>query len=92
MVIADALDGTGFFAGVLAASGDYDVAAAISNTLLYLAVGGVAAWAFGVLGGSERRRVEAEAALAEERAARIRIENGSRWRPFPTIRSCRPWP
>jgi signal transduction histidine kinase len=102
IVIADALDGTGFFvggfpftsvlmwgyaygipgglgsaavlAGVLAASGGYDVAAAISNTVLYLAVGGVAAWAFGVLRGSERRRVEAETALAEERTARIRIE------------------
>jgi hypothetical protein len=29
--------------GVLAASGDYDVAAAISNSVLYLVVGGVAA-------------------------------------------------
>jgi signal transduction histidine kinase len=102
IVVADALDGRGFFvggfpttsvllwgyaygipgglgsaallAGVLAATGDYDLTAAISNFVLYLAVGGVAAWAFQVLRGSERRRVEAETALAEERAARIRVE------------------
>jgi signal transduction histidine kinase len=61
-------------AGVLAATGDYDLAAAISNFVLYLAVGGVAAWAFQVLRANERRRVEAEAALDEERAARIRVE------------------
>ena len=102
IVVADALDGRGFFvggfpttsvllwgyaygipgglgsaallAGVLAATGDYDLAAGISNMVLYLAVGGVAAWAFQVLRANERRRVEAEAALDEERAARIRSE------------------
>jgi signal transduction histidine kinase len=102
IVIADALDGRGFFvggypttsvliwgyayripgglgsaallAGMLVATGDYDVATSISNFVLYLAVGGVAAWAFQVLRANERRRVEAETALAEERAARIRIE------------------
>ena len=102
IVVADSLDGQGFFvggfpatsvllwgyaygipgglgsgallAGVLVGTGDYDLAAAIGNIVLYLAVGGVAAWAFQVLRANERRRVEAETALAEERAARIRVE------------------
>jgi signal transduction histidine kinase len=102
IVVADALDGSGFFVGgfpttsvllwgyaygipgglgsaaliaaVIAVMGDYDLASNISSFVLYLAVGGVAAWAFGVLRGSERRRVEAEAALDRERAARIRVE------------------
>ena len=72
--IPGGLGSAAVLAGVLAATGDYDLTAAISNIVLYLAVGGVAAWAFQVLRGSERRRVEAEAALADERAARIRVE------------------
>jgi signal transduction histidine kinase len=42
--------------------------------VLYVAVGGVAAWAFQVLRNSELGRLRAEAELEEERGARIRSE------------------
>ncbi len=102
IVVADALDGRGFFVGgfpttsvlfwgyayripgglgsaallaaAIVAPGDYDLAGSISVIVLYLAVGGVAAWAFEALRANERRRIEAEAALEEERAARIRSD------------------
>lgn len=48
-----------------------------TDAVLYLAVGGVAAWAFDVLRTSERRRIEAESELERERAARIRSEERS---------------
>ncbi len=44
------------------------------DSVLYLAVGGVAAWAWDVLRNNERRRLAAEAELESERAARIRSE------------------
>ena len=102
IVVADALDGGGFFIGgfpttsvlfwgyayripgglgsaallatAIVAPGSYDLAGSISVIVLYLAVGGVAAWAFEALRGNERRRLEAEAALEQEQAARIRSE------------------
>lgn len=46
----------------------------ITNSVLYIAVGGVAAWAFQVLRNSELGRLRAEAELEEERGARIRSE------------------
>jgi signal transduction histidine kinase len=72
--IPGGLGSAALLAMVIVATGDYDLAGAISNIVLYLAVGGVAAWAFEVLRANERRRVEAEVALAEERTARIRSE------------------
>ncbi|MGH8872628.1 MAG: sensor histidine kinase [Acidimicrobiia bacterium] len=51
-----------------------DLTGNIATSVLYLAVGGVAAWAFEVLRSSERGRLRAEAELEEERAARIRSE------------------
>jgi signal transduction histidine kinase len=59
--------------GVVAA-GVFNLAGNIVTAILYVAVGGAAAWAFEVLRSSELRRVRAEADLEEERAARIRIE------------------
>jgi len=54
--------------------GDAGLANSIVTVVLYLAVGGVAAWAFEVLRTSEAGRLRAEAELEEERAARIRFE------------------
>ena len=50
------------------------LAGRIGNSVLYVAVGGVAAWAFQALRDNERRRLQAEADLEDERAARIRSE------------------
>jgi signal transduction histidine kinase len=72
--IPGGLGSAALLSGAIVATGDYDFAGAISNIVLYLAVGGVAAWAFQVLRANEQRRLEAEAALAEERATRIRVE------------------
>ncbi len=58
----------------LVSAGVFNLAGNIATAILYLAVGGVAAWAFDVLRSSERRRVRAEAELEAERAARIRSE------------------
>ncbi len=51
-----------------------DVTGNVTDSVLYLAVGGVAAWAFETLRHSERRRIGAEAALESERSARVRSE------------------
>jgi signal transduction histidine kinase len=50
------------------------LATRIGNAVLYIAVGGVAAWAFQVLRDNELKRLQAEADLEEERAARVRSE------------------
>ncbi len=62
--------------GVVAA-GEFNLAGNIVTAILYLAVGGAAAWAFEMLRSSELRRVRAEADLEAERAARIRVEERS---------------
>jgi len=54
--------------------GDSGLASSVVTVVLYLAVGGVAAWAFQVLRISELGRLRAEAELEEEHAARIRFE------------------
>ncbi len=51
-----------------------DLSGNIATSVLYLAVGGVAAWAFEALRSSEGRRLRAEAELENERGARIRSE------------------
>ena len=58
----------------LIVTGDYDLAGSTALAILFLAVGGVAAWAFGVLRTSESRRLQAEAELEQERSIRIRSE------------------
>jgi signal transduction histidine kinase len=58
----------------IVAIGESDLAGSVAIAVLYLAVGGVAAWAFEVLRDSERGRLRAESALVEEHAARIRFE------------------
>lgn len=54
--------------------GVFNLAGNVVTAILYLAVGGVAAWAFESIRTSERRRIRAESELEAERAARIRIE------------------
>ncbi|MGH8915399.1 MAG: sensor histidine kinase [Acidimicrobiia bacterium] len=66
--------GIGAAAVVTIAVSQSDLTRNIGNVVLYLVVGGVAAWAFEVLRSSERRRLRAEAELEQERGARIRSE------------------
>lgn len=75
--IPGGLGSAALLSAAIVAPGGYELTGGISIVVLYLAVGGVAAWAFEVLRANERRRVEAEAALEEERAARIRSEERS---------------
>lgn len=71
------------------AVGDFDLAGGIVAAILYLVVGGVAAWAFEVLRGSEQGR------LAARPASRWKGRSGSGWRseprsqPICTTRCCR---
>jgi signal transduction histidine kinase len=72
--IPGGLGSASVISAAIVTAGGSGLAANITNAILYLAVGGVAAWAFEVLRSSERRRVQAEAELESERAARIRVE------------------
>ena len=68
----------GMGAGLVVASAiafsNSSLAARIGNGVLYVAVGGVAAWAFQILRDNEWKRLQAEAELEAERAARVRSE------------------
>ena len=66
--------GSAAVVSVAVAVSESDLTGNIATSVLYLAVGGVGAWAFEVLRSSERRRLRAEAELEEERGARIRSE------------------
>lgn len=66
--------GSGLAVSVAIAISESNLTGNITNSVLYVAVGGVAAWAFEVLRNSELGRLRAEAALEEERGARIRSE------------------
>lgn len=54
--------------------GDNSLTANLTNSIIYVAGGGVAGWAFSMLRKSEGRRLAAEEELASERTERIRSE------------------
>jgi signal transduction histidine kinase len=66
--------GSGLAISAAIAVSESNLTGNITNSVLYIAVGGVAAWAFQVLRNSELGRLRAEAELEEERGARIRSE------------------
>lgn len=72
--IPGGLGSAAVISAVIVTLGASDLPGSISTVVLYLAVGGVAAWAFEGLRSSELGRLAAEAELEEERAARIRSE------------------